>query len=195
LGLDEYYQSTLTGCWPARQEKIKVDDKGPCLIEVGARLAGNGNAFVCNDMHGGKLDVFDVAAHYYFSSEPYGDEGHDWDFYDRQNVLYVHGIASRSEVIYQLAGISEVEALPEFKRWAKRPSLGDQLHPTRDVFSMAYSLVLMSTRPMSYLAELANEIRAMIRWNRSVTLQQRVIVRSTMATRSAQTKLRWMLKR
>ncbi len=76
--------------------EIKVDDRGPCLIEVGARLVGHGNAELCGKMHG-DLDLFDLAAHYYLSNHDYGPVSLNWNRYDATDVRYVHGIAERSE--------------------------------------------------------------------------------------------------
>ena len=62
--------------------EMKVDDRGPCLIECAARLVGAHTAPLVNRAHGGSLDVFDVAAHYYVTDRPYGDPGLDWAAYD-----------------------------------------------------------------------------------------------------------------
>src|SRR5579862_8817680 len=35
--------------------ELKLDTQGPCLIELGARLVGHGNALLCGELHGAQL--------------------------------------------------------------------------------------------------------------------------------------------
>jgi hypothetical protein len=42
--------------------ELKLDERGPCLIEAGARLAGHGNAILCGELHGPQLDLIGWAA-------------------------------------------------------------------------------------------------------------------------------------
>lgn len=110
--------------------EVKVDARGPCLIEAGARLAGNENAWVCNRLHGDALDLFDVAAHYYVRTTDYGPMETNWARYDASSAVYVHGLASRRGRLRTVRGIREVEALPTFARWVKKPAVGDRIEPT-----------------------------------------------------------------
>jgi hypothetical protein len=146
--------------------ELKVDEQGPCLIEVGARLPGLGNAFLCNELHGEKLDLFDLAAHYYLEPSDYGTVPLDWQAYDAGAVRYVHGIATRRERIYELEGVEEIQALPAFHHWVKVPAIGDFIEPTVDSLNMPFSLVLKAaTEPEA--AASAAEVRRLLRWNRS----------------------------
>ncbi len=122
--------------------ELKVDENGPCLIEVGARLAGHRNAFVCNAVHGGAIDVFDVAAHYYLSNRDYGPLPLDWKTYDAMHVRYVNGIATSTRKRLDARGIKRVERLASFQSWAKKPNFGARSALTVDCLTMPWSVVL-----------------------------------------------------
>ncbi|MDP9152391.1 MAG: ATP-grasp domain-containing protein [Myxococcota bacterium] len=124
--------------------EIKVDERGPCLIEVAARLAGNGNAFACNALHGTGLDVFAAAAHGYVSASDYGPMGQDWDHYDSTRMVYVHGIATRAERIHTLEGVPEVERLASFAGWVKQPRADDLVVPTVSSLTAPWCVLLSS---------------------------------------------------
>jgi hypothetical protein len=155
--------------------ELKCDGRGPCLIEIGARLAGHGNAFLCSDVHDSRIDLFDLAAHYYLDSSDYGPLPLNWEAYDASPVRYVHGIATKRELIYSLEGIRKVEALPEFHCWVRKPVLGARLEPTVDSLSMPFSLVLKGPT-QEELRRPAAEVRRLLRWNESVTPARRLAV-------------------
>jgi hypothetical protein len=127
--------------------EVRIDEQGPCLIEIAARLAGNGNAFVCSAQHGGKLDLFDVAAHYYVTEKDYGPIPLDWERYDATEVMYVHGVTSRRERVCEIRGVEEVERLPSFAGWVTRPpDVGSTVEPTVSSLSAPWC-VLLASRP------------------------------------------------
>lgn len=146
--------------------ELKIDAAGPCLIEGGARLAGHGNAVLCGALHGPGLDLFDLAAHYYLEASDYGPLPLDWNAYDAQAVRYVHGIATRHERIRALDGVAQVEALPEFHQWVRRPAVGARLRPTVDSLSMPWSVVLNAPTEAA-AQDAAARVRALIGWNRT----------------------------
>jgi hypothetical protein len=176
--LAEYAQQVLRATELRRSPfhlELKVSDRGPCLIEVGARLAGHGNALLCEELHGPQLDLFALAAHYYLRADDFGPVPLDWDAYDSNAVRYVHGIAERHERIYRLDGMPEVESLPEFHAWVKKPVVGAFMEPTRDLFSMPFSLVLKGAS-QEQLTAAAAKIREILQINRSVGPARRAIV-------------------
>lgn len=144
--------------------ELKVDGQGPCLIELGARLAGHGNALLCGELHAGRLDLIDLAAHYYVSADDYGPVPLDWEAYDSAAVRYVHGIASRRERIYDLSGVESVEALASFHRWVTKPAIGEMIERTADSLTMPYSLLLRGPSQEDLTAD-ATRARALLRWN------------------------------
>ncbi len=155
--------------------ELKADPAGPCLIEVGARLAGHGNAFLNEQLHGSRLDLFGLAAHYYLKADDYGTIPLDWNAYDASAFRYVHGVADQHTRIYRLEGVREVEGLPEFHQWVKPPRLGMPLEPTRDMLSMPYSLLLKGDS-QEHLAFTASRVREILKLNRSVGMARRAIV-------------------
>jgi len=146
--------------------ELKVDELGPCLIEAASRLPGNGNALLSGELHGPKLDLIDFACHYYFKSD-YRELPLNWSAYNSQAVRYVHGVAQRPERICELEGIEEIEALPEFHSWVKKPIVGTTTQRTVDCLSMPWCVVLKAaTEPQ--VARAANRVRHLIEWNRHV---------------------------
>lgn len=155
--------------------ELKASDRGPCLIEVGARLAGHGNAVLCEQIHGPQLDLFALAAHYYLKADDFGPIPLNWEAYDSQAVRYVHGVAERHERIYRLEGVREVESLPEFHKWVKQPVVGTLMQPTRDLLSMPFSLVLKGAT-QEQLTAAASKVRQILQINRSVGPARRAVV-------------------
>jgi hypothetical protein len=162
--------------------ELKASDSGPCLIEVGARLAGHQNAFLCEQLHGPQLDLFALAAHYYFRADDYGRIALNWESYDSSAVRYVHGTADRHERIFRLEGIREIEALPQFYGWVKKPLLGTLIEPTRDLLSMPFSLILKG-QTQEQLAATASRVRETLKLNRSVGTVRRLAVSAASQTR------------
>jgi len=144
--------------------ELKVDDRGPCLIEAAARLGGNGCAVVSGELHGPDLDMIALASQYYLDRAQRNGPRLDWTAYNGSAVRYVHGIATRRECIYHTQGLAEVEALPEFWRWVKKPEIGGQVERTVDCLSMPWSLILKASSEAGAEAA-AREVRRLIRWN------------------------------
>jgi len=155
--------------------ELKVSDQGPCLIEVGARLAGHGNALLCEELHGPQLDLFALAAHYYLKADDFGPLALDWDAYDANAVRYVHGVAERDGRIYRLEGVREVESLPEFHKWVKKPVVGSYMQQTRDLLSMPFSLILRGAT-QEQLTAAGAKVRQILQINRSVGPARRAFV-------------------
>ena len=164
--------------------ELKRDARGACLIETGARLAGHSNALLCGELHGGRLDLIDLAAHYYVSAEDYGAVPLDWEAYDSAAVRYVHGVAGRRERIYDLAGLEEVAALGTFHRWVKKPAVGEMLERTADSLTMPYSLLLRGP-DQATLAGDARRARELLRWNTAPTALRRTRVEARCYARRA----------
>ena len=152
---------------PFHMEAI-VTPQGPRLVEVGARPVGSTWMFNTDEAHGNSLDIFDIATHHYLSNASYGPYGENWEHYDKTQMLGLCGVSTDSGVIHQLSGVAEVEALPQFRRWAAKPSLGQRLERTDSVYNRPFSVVLSSRDPDCDLVHLANEIEATLRWNEHV---------------------------
>ncbi|HQZ85131.1 MAG TPA: ATP-grasp domain-containing protein [Actinomycetota bacterium] len=143
--LERYVQDVATATGLRRspfQADVIVDDDGPCLVEIGARLIGLSGAVDMNLVHGGRVDVFQIAAHYYLTGESLGELNLDWSQYDARAFTNVQGISAATGQIWQLDGVAEVEAMPEFVRWITKPKVGRTLEPTVDLFTTSYRLNL-----------------------------------------------------
>ena len=142
--------------------EAKVDDSGPCLIEVGARLCGAGGPVVDGQSHG-SFDAFDVSAHYFVSSEDI-PLPLDWVHYDAMSRGSVMGVDDVDERIFELCGVAEVEAMPEFSAWWVKPAVGQHLERTLDVLSPPYLLNLEARDDESLEAARVRVLRT-LGWN------------------------------
>ncbi len=143
--LEGYARSVLTAVGLRRSPfhlEVKLEDGVPRLVELGARLAGNGNALLCNRLHGDGLDVFLLAADNYLNDRPQTVARLDWDSYESRDVSYLHGISFERALVYEIAGSQKVEQDPFFSGWVRAPHVGERTEPTVDLFSTPWALVL-----------------------------------------------------
>lgn len=143
---------------------MKLDNGMPKLIEMGARMVGDSRAYDLNHVHGGALDVFDVSAHYYLSTEPYGDMGLDWDRYNSLAFRSVQGINNREQRLFALGGVKDIEVMPEFVRWAHKPEIGDPLPVTKDLLSAPWQITIQGPSEVD-LDSVSTTIRAKLTIN------------------------------
>src|SRR5438067_4710863 len=173
--------------------EIKIDERGPCLIDAGARLVGNRNALVCEKLHRGMFDPFELAASAYLSPSPAEPPQLDWDAYDAAELLYVQGIATSSARFYSTDGAREVEELPEFAGWVSRPRLGQRISPTVDLFTCPWSLLLRGL-DLARLIALSGGIRERIDAGARAWAPVRAAVELDGVRRRAQRTLSWFLR-
>ena len=173
--------------------EIKIDERGPCLIDAGARLVGNRNALVCEDLHGGALDPFELAATAYLSPSNNGSPRLDWEAYDASELLYVQGVATRSGRFYSTEGAREVERLPEFAGWVSRPGMGQRISPTVDLFTCPWSLLLRGP-DLAKLIALSGSVRERIDAGARAWAPVRAAVELDGVRRRAQRTLSWFLR-
>ncbi len=174
--------------------EAKVDERGPCLIEVGARLAGLRNGFVCNAVHGGALDVLDVAAHYYLSDESYGPLPLRWDTYDSVEARYVSGVAAGGERLGDARSIESVEGLRSFHSWAKKPSPERKAPRTLCCLTIPWSVVLLGPRGGELDADEAHVRRALAGPGRGPSAVS-TIERTKIVASKAGKRLAWLVER
>lgn len=197
----ERYALAVVGALGLRRSpfhmEVKLDDRGPCVIDLGARLVGNGAAFLCSQLHPGRPDLFDVAAHGYLFHDRYGlEEPIDWSWYNSHGYVCVVGIAERDEIITTLDGVAEVEAMREFVRWEVKPHVGQHVRQTLDLFTVPWDADLLGEGSMADLLKVADQVREAVRWN-----QRRASPRAFAAAHARQfaqkagPKLRWLAHR
>jgi ATP-grasp domain len=146
--------------------EVKMDDGVPRLVELGARLAGNRNAFLCNRLHGNRIDLFALAAHYYLRDEGCQPLQLDWHTYNAADVLYVHGVSFEKGYIHRLEGVDAIERHPFFGGWVTKPEVGQRLWRTVDLFTAPFCFLLQSSKGQTDLAAAAQELRQVLRINK-----------------------------
>lgn len=143
--------------------EIKIGPDGPCLIEVGARLGGGGIPWDTQLAHRGRVDLFLEAAREY-TSLPGRPAQPDWSAYDSSAVLSILGVGLRDEHVVRLAGVTEVEQLPQFRYWVRAPELGQYVRRTQDLTSTPWQVTL-SAGSHDEVDEAAHRVRELITWN------------------------------
>lgn len=144
--------------------EIKIDERGPCMIEVGARLAGAGIPYDTQLAHGGHLNLFELAAANYLGRTPPTNTHPDWDSYDRQHISTVLGVTTTPGVIRELSGVADVQRMPEFRYWVIEPRLGQRVKPTVNVGSIPWQVTL-SAPSHDDLLSAEGRVRDAISWN------------------------------
>ncbi len=122
--------------------EVKVDDRGPCLIEVGARFGGGNLAVLGSQLHGRNL--LELAACHYLAQMPLSGRDVDLVRYDRLAARVVHGIQPHElSPIRRVHGVDTVRALPSFQEFGKLRPVGTRAPVTRDLDSAAWELYLI----------------------------------------------------
>jgi hypothetical protein len=158
---------------PFHMEAI-FTEAGPRLIEVGARFGGLDYVHMTNAVHGGGLNAFAAATHYWLSSAPYGGEQGNWDFYNKIAFVQLDGICTQAGRIYAVDGMQAMEAAPEFLAWVFRPNVGKELHKTVDLYTIPYSFQVCAQVPQDELLQRALRIEACLKLTTTAALGKRL---------------------
>lgn len=169
FGLLEAYARTVVTSLGLRRSpfhlEVKLSGSDARLVEIGARLVGNGNAFVCNQLHGGKLDLFALAADHYLHDHARPQPQLDWEAYDGRELTYAHGIfTGKKSLLLSLEGVEAVEAHPQFAGWVRKPVLGQRLRPTVDLFTSPWCFMVQGPQGAD-LRPVTAELRGLLRVN------------------------------
>ena len=122
--------------------EVKVDDRGPCLIEVGARFPGGNLSILASKLHGRSL--LELAACHYLAELPLTGRDLDYARYDHYEARVLHGVQShRVSPIRRVVGADEVRALPSFDEFGKLRPIGTSAPVTRDLETAAWELYLI----------------------------------------------------
>jgi len=122
--------------------EVKVDDRGPCLIEVGARFSGGNLPVLASKLHGRSL--LELGACQYVADVPLRGEDIDLARYDRTEARVLHGIqAEEIPRIRAVHGEDVVRALPSFDAFATLRPVGSRAPVTRDYDTAAWELSLV----------------------------------------------------
>jgi biotin carboxylase len=142
--------------------ELKLDEHGPCLIEVGARFAGGNQPLLASHLHGRSL--FELAACHYIAEMPLHIDDVSYEKYDRLQARIVSGIQPYEiPRISAVHGLDEAASLPSFFRFdAIRPP-GSHLPMTRDLYGRSYEVYLVHEDP-DQVARDAEAVRRLIRY-------------------------------
>ncbi|MCG8458526.1 MAG: ATP-grasp domain-containing protein [Holophagales bacterium] len=122
--------------------EVKVDDDGPCLIEVGARFSGGSLPILASKLHG--RSILELAACHYLADMPLTGRDLDYARYDRYEARVLHGVQSRElGRIRRVHGEARVRALPSFQGFGRLRQPGMRAPLTRDLDSTAWELYLI----------------------------------------------------
>lgn len=138
----ESYAERVLGALDLRRSpfhlEAKVDDQVPCLIEVGTRLCGEKQ--VATDSWQFGVDLVELAVADYVTPGRTVAPHLDIERYDSRRVVSINGSAVRRDVIARVEGVREVEGMPEFLMWIKKPKVGNTVVPTRDLIANSWSV-------------------------------------------------------
>lgn len=139
--------------------EVKVDDRGPCLIEVGARFSGGNLPVLASKLHGRSL--IELAACQYLSDMPLVASEVDFTRYDDVEARVVHGVQSRELAhIRRVVGAEQVRALESFDDFGRLRPVGTRAPLTRDLDTAAWELYLRhdSIAQLDHDADLAHRV-------------------------------------
>jgi ATP-grasp domain len=173
--------------------EVMRDSRGPCLIEIGARLVGHSHAFTCERVHSGAFDFFGLAAAGYLGKPM--DLKLSYDRYNRVQAVKVYGACEIDGLAYAVSGIEQVEALPSFDRWIVKPRPGMRLRRTVDLFTVPYSLVLIGTRQAEPLIEMGERVHRMLRIESDASIFDCIRIGGRVLASKIGKKLAWMRER
>jgi hypothetical protein len=142
--------------------EVKVDDRGPCLIEVGARFAGGHQPVLGSLLHHHSL--FELAACHYLDHVDVSPDDVDFAHYDRHAARIVSGIQEvELPRVSQVLGLEEVERLPSFQGTGMLRRPGMRVAASRDVNTKAWEVYLFHEDPAQVAAD-ARAARALLRY-------------------------------
>lgn len=124
--------------------EVIIDETGPCMVECGTRFVGHTITIDESSQHGPACDLVASAAHYWLTGS-HCDLSLDWQHYDRVRSYRVVGNSTSSGVLVGTSGVRQLEAMPGFGRWYRRPRVGRQVYPTVDTNTIAWGVYLTGT--------------------------------------------------
>lgn len=161
-----HYAGEVVECLGVRRAPIhmelKLDDRGPCLIEVGARFAGGNQPLMASNLHGRSL--FELAACHYMAELPLRVDDVSYENYDHRQARIISGIQSYEiPSISAVYGIEEVEQLPSFFMFGNIRPIGSYLPVTRDLYGRSYEVYLLHENA-DQVAHDAEEVRRLLHY-------------------------------
>lgn len=174
--------------------EVKVDERGPCVIDLGARLPSDGGGPVLGRMHPYRPDPFAIAASDYLGGELYPDDVVDWTHYDRSRAVFAYGVSCQDGLIESVSGLDEVEAMPEFVVWTIKPNVGDPLVVTKELRGAPFIAELTCTGSRDDAFELAERVRSTVVINAERASHHTLAALGRNIERRLRPKARWLAR-
>lgn len=175
--------------------EVKVDELGPCVVDLGARFASEGGAKNLSRLHPGRPDAFAVAAHDYLGENSMELAPVDFTDYDRHRTVLVYGVSANAGLIDSVNGADDVERRPEFVRWLVKPHIGDSLDVTRDLRGAPYIVELSCDGDRPAALQLIDEVQQAISWNDVDDRWKSAQAVRTHFSHRLRSKVAWMVRR
>jgi ATP-grasp domain-containing protein len=126
--------------------EVKVDSKGPCIIEIGARPAGGNLPVLASRLHGRSL--LELAACHYLGELPALASDVDYERYDRWQAKVVLGVQQqRIPRIRAVHGLAEVQRLPTFADVGMMRPVGTSAPQTIDLETRGWEIYFIGDDP------------------------------------------------
>jgi hypothetical protein len=140
--------------------ELKLDERGPCLVECGARFAGGNQPLLASMLH--EHSLFEVAACHYLADFSFDLEDLHYDRYDRLQARIIKGVQSEEiPVIQEVHGLDEVQSLASFGMIGFVRPVGSYLPVTTDLLTASFEVYLIHEDPQQ-IAEDAVRVRELL---------------------------------
>ncbi len=142
--------------------EAKIDDAGPCLIEIGARFAGGNQPTLASKLQ--HHSIFELAACHYLDDLRVSPADVDYAHYDGLSARILSGI-QETEIprVTEVLGVDEVRSLPSFSGLGMLRRPGMRVPVSRDVTSKAWEIYLLHPDPEQVAAD-AEAARTLLRY-------------------------------
>jgi|CXWL01.1.fsa_nt_gi hypothetical protein len=122
--------------------EVKVDARGPCLIELGPRFAGGQLPALASALH--ERDLFELTACHFLAELPLRRAEVNFAAYDAKAAMVVQGAQPHAlGRIQRVDGVAEVERLPSFAGFGLVRPVGAPAPRTIDLKTRAWELYLI----------------------------------------------------
>lgn len=175
--------------------EVKVDDRGPCVVDLGARLLSESGGKTLSRFHPSRPSAYAVAAHDYLFPNQMAMDPIDWTAYDASLTAVVYGVSHEVGLLETVSGLAEVEARPEFVKWILKPEVGDRLWATRDLRAAPFIVEFGRLESEEEARHLIDEVHDTISLNGDRTAWTGPRARLAEAMRRARGKIPWILHR
>lgn len=174
--------------------EVKVDSRGPCVVDLGARLPSEGGGMQLSRLHPTRPDTYAVAAHDYLRANRMAAGPIDWRAYDASLTVVVYGVSHRAELLQTVSGLARIEARPEFVRWLVKPEVGSRLWITRDLRSAPFIVEFSNIDTLEQARRVIDEVHDTISWNEGCNGRTWLRARIANAAGRARRKMPWILQ-